>query len=217
MLGWIATAVLTRFGGVEIQCYYRKATGYLYISSNRTAVNKKIKAAVTTGSLFNLLKSNKKKKYESTRGARYRHHTRLFDREWYYTKQEPIWDAFEDHKIIVPTTHYRDFDLHAERRIAKAVGKKLNSAYLGGVKRPCLACNRALRLVNSRPGPLWTTSSGLGGLELERVLKHARDNGIITYVTYSRTLGKLTVDHDSDSSSSDESDSDFSSSSDESD
>ena len=200
LLRWLATLVFAKYSeGVEIQCYYDTDSKTLYVSSNKNSVNKKIREHYGKEWV---------KKLGEEKGStdrQIRHGKKLLVRDK-RDGQGVVWTALENGNVVVPDTDHK-VDYHAERRIQEKVGKALDPEYLGGVKRPCLVCARALNLVNARRGPAWNSAPGLFGYTLGEVLEHALENQTITYVTLMRSLKKpgkkvtLTTDYDSESDS----------------
>lgn len=193
ILRWIATVLFARFpGAVEIQCYWDTATETLWISSNKNSENEKIAAALANG--LDQLAGG------FAPGREVRHAKKLLVRKK-YDEQEEIFAALKGGKAKVPPEKF-DVDFHAERRIQHTLGKQLDPSFLAGVKRPCLVCAIALKIVaQSRPGPSWNSAPALAGYTLDKVLDHAVANGIITHVTRDRVTDKLDTGHDTDSGS----------------
>jgi hypothetical protein len=202
ILRWIATVIFAKLPtSVEIQCYWDADNNVIWISSNKWSQNKKI--GETVKQIVKEKKSFDKLKYDP--GRTRRHAVKLLERVK-YDEQQAIYDALEGGKIIVPLQRYPEsgklIDLHAERRIRLEFGKDLDPNYLAGVKRPCLVCADALKILNrSKPGPVWNSGPGLVGYTLLDVLDHAVANDVITHVTRDRFTKLLDTGHDTDSES----------------
>ncbi|MFN3260856.1 MAG: DUF4157 domain-containing protein [Pikeienuella sp.] len=208
-LRWLATSFFTRYGGaavVEIQCYYRDTDRTIYVSSNKTKTNR----AMGGGDLDDIIYSTVRHFDQFDRGRDLRHRTKLVSairNGPRYREQGPVIDAIVNKRVRIVSAPYADYpdDRHAERRIADHIatsfGERLQEQNLAGVKRPCMVCSVALRLVNARAGPMWDSNAGLGGLTVAEVVKHARDNGAISHATFSRTESRLTYNYDTDSDS----------------
>ncbi|WP_154667399.1 hypothetical protein [Niveispirillum irakense] len=201
ILRWLSTAVFKIFpNSVEIQCYFDISSGKIYISSNVTSINKKISSC--SSGLFKIIGEIHGSLSEEDAGRTSRHFRKLLIRG-VYKEQTDIMDALKNGDIVVPLDDH-SVDLHAERRIAamlKEQGKVLDPQFLAGVKRPCMACFYALNLINSRPGPLWPSKPGSFGYDPEKLMKHAYENGVISYAALDRFNRTVVLDHDSDSES----------------
>lgn len=206
ILRWIATVLFAHFPeGVEIQCYWDAANSVLLISSNKVSVNKKIKAALANG-IGQFEATQRAGQYEEGRTSR---HARKLLVRAKHDGQADIYDALKNNRVLVPeeklTLNGKPVDVHAERRIQRALGKPLDPACLAGVKRPCLVCASALGIISrSHPGPSWNSTPALFGYDLEDVLNHAVANGVITHVTRDRFTGSLDTGHGTDSESDDD-------------
>jgi hypothetical protein len=203
ILRWIATALFARFpDAVEIQCYWHAGSATLWISSNKLSVNKKLVEGFKGGVCQAVASSY-------TAGRQFRHAKKLFVRDKHEGQQD-IFTAFSAGTVHIPLTDHTDgekksVDVHAERRIQAAIGEDLDPAFLAGVKRPCLVCATALKILgSSRPGPSWNSRPALYGYSLEEVLAHAEANNIMTHVTLDRFTNKLDTGHDTDSDSGDD-------------
>lgn len=204
ILRWIATVLFTHFpNAVEIQCYWDKDNGRLWISSNKRLENARICEALSQGigQFEAALMANA---YPA--GRQHRHAMKLLGRKK-YDEQTAIYEALKAKKVLVPSEKLtqgdgKEVDVHAERRIRRAFGKDLDPTCLAGVKRPCLVCARALGITTrSHPGPSWNSTPALYGYTLQDVLDHAIANGVITHVTRDRYTGLLDTGHDTDSGS----------------
>ena len=206
ILRWIATVLFEKLpNAVEMQCYWHVRTGRLWISSNKWSVNKKIVAAVAKL----ILEQRAFRKTRYSEGRVRRHAVKLLSRTKYRAQQD-IYDELMRGRVQVPLFRYpastseAQIDLHAERRIQMSIGEPLDPNWLGGVRRPCLICARALNLTGARSGPLWNSVPSLLGYDIDEALDHAAANGTITYVTRDRYTGLFDTGHGSDSDSGDD-------------
>ncbi len=197
ILRWLATFLLNKYKGTEIQCYYvagEGAVASVIISSNKDKVNKTMASAIAHRTLLKPFKGGSKRVR--------RHTTKLLDRKA-YPDQKDTKTAILNYEMTVPAAPVPAYtvDLHAERRIRDHVGEQLDPSSLGGVKRPCLVCACALGLDESRAGPMWPSKAGRGGWTQTEVEKHAEQHGLLTHMTEDKYSGKLTTGHDTDSES----------------
>jgi len=204
-LRWLSTVVFANADfakGEEIQAYYDKATDQVILSSNKNAVNNKLKEYLKTPDAIKKLRDA----MGGTERER-RHYDKLVGREEARAEQQAIVDAILKGQFVVPDNLPKDQgDLHAERRIERHLGGRplddTDQGYLGGVKRPCAACTFALNLVGkARSGPLWPSRSALGGLTIDQIHQLFLDQGQLTYVTAPRTGGRPTTGYNTDSDS----------------
>lgn len=197
VLRWLATLLLNRYKGVEIQCYLHK--GKVYISSNKNAVNTTMQEALKKGTLL-------PGKSPHSGGSRLaRHSGKLYRDAGGHSKEEAELKALifaKDGLVIVPADDKLDCDLHAERRIKRYLQQELDPLLLGGTRRACGVCAVALDLPkHSHTGPIWTTSAGLGGLSETTVRATAEQKGYYSHLTLRRDTGKLSFDVNTDSDS----------------
>ncbi|MFL6657917.1 MAG: hypothetical protein ACJ8GW_07605 [Massilia sp.] len=196
VLRWLATYLLNRFGGVEVQCYVDKDV--IYISSNKDEVNTAMERARQSGSLLPAFAAPTSA-VPSERVAR---HT------WKLSRLPPSGNADEvalktllanNRLVIVPPDSTLLPGYHAERRIRALIGRPLSAERLAGTRRACMACATALNLgAHSHPGILYTSSAGLGGLAMDEVQDVAEQRQLSSHITKNRA-GTLTDGYDTDS------------------
>ncbi|MEM7744435.1 MAG: DUF4157 domain-containing protein [Pseudomonadota bacterium] len=154
-LRWISTLLLQRFGdGIEIQAYFEPKKGVIIISSNKNKTNADIEKYLaqhreigTFGMLAGLIVDSEDAEESTDRQARHRGHLDSLD---YYSDLEAIYEAIRANRFVVPPAVGKKLSgLHAERRIARfleAQGLAFSQTQLGGVKRPCMVCQKALSM-----------------------------------------------------------------------
>ncbi len=152
---WISTLVFQRFpSGIEVQAYFDPVDKIIIVSSNKNQTNEEIRKYLEQhkeignfGMLAGLIVDSEHRGSSTGRQARHRGHLHDLD---YFSELQAVYKAICTNRFVVPPAVGKKLSgLHAERRIAlclEATGKTFNQAQLGGVKRPCMVCQKALSM-----------------------------------------------------------------------
>ncbi|WP_193047682.1 DUF3626 domain-containing protein [Mycolicibacterium baixiangningiae] len=219
-LRWFATVLKDQLENKsEVQAYFGADEDTLYVSSNDTALNERLKTLLASASEFErilerrvaTLDPRKDRHWDNLRDLM---RSNVGDREATVNK---IIAALKDGRVAVPaeryTRQYRNadgmarttaVDLHAERRIMrmlKSEGRAMNLDLLAGTMRACGFCAADLQFEASRPrGPLWLSRNAAFELDVEAIIDDYLRQSIGTHVSRTRG-GVITVDYNTDSES----------------
>ncbi len=187
VLRWLSSLILQRFPrGIEIQCYFDQHSGTILVSSNLDAVNREIEAFFgdRRGMRFlGLAGLTVHARDSDGTSERVRRHLGKMRNIRHYAEASEVYAALAENRFVVMPSLGKKLDnMHAERRIAAVVGVGFRKEMLGGVKRPCMICQLALRL-----GPVARGGYMFGGgamlqledfITAEQIAVAAADNGL---------------------------------------
>lgn len=181
-LRWTATCLLAMFPkGVEVQCYYDVSSNKVFISTNMRLQNKSMtKLFAEHGNDVIAAIGTSYEKLRGAGGRKARHVEKITQRSEGspYPVQDAIFECLKAGRIEVIEASKEDGKgFHAERRIQKCLGVKLDPHFLGGVKRPCAVCAIALDLNGHVfPGPMWLSEAALHKMEPEDFIDMLADH-----------------------------------------
>lgn len=213
-LRWLSTALKRRFpDAIEIQSYYDRDKRTIWVSSNLTEVNDKLRAFLKKGGLNDAL--GKPPRGHETRVDR--HAWKLHKAMQPSAKQPPdkltrdVLAAISSASFRVPGEDVyengRPVNLHAERRIKRVLmeqpgDKALSLNLLAGTMRPCGICADDLGYPDFVPrGPFWLSRPAQAFADMPKVVESNATHAVQTFITLSSHKHKLTFNHDTDSDS----------------
>lgn len=219
-LRWLSTALKRRFpDAIEIQSYYDRDQRTIWVSSNLTEVNDKLRAFLREGGLSDDL--GKPPRGHETRTDR--HAWKLHKAMQPSAKPPPdeltreVLAAISSASFRVPGEDVyengRPVNLHAERRIKRALMEQpgdmaLSLNLLAGTMRPCGICADDLGYPDFVPrGPFWLSRAAQAFADMPKVVENNATHSVQTSITLSshkskhKPKQKLTFNHDTDSDS----------------
>ncbi|MDR6413103.1 hypothetical protein J2797_006374 [Paraburkholderia terricola] len=217
ILRWLCTSLKAKFpDSVEVQAYFDPLRSEIVLSSNLTAVNKRIKQFLGDGGVYRLI-GEMRTSDETALNPREARHMHKLGRRLERRADEAggpwaraVLDAMANCRFSIPVRGYmathgrRQLDMHAERRIKNyltSLGQGVELALLAGTMRPCGSCATDLDLPGhvSR-GPYWHSAAGLHGIDIEGAIAQDQRRGFGTAVTLTRAE-RMTLDCNTDSDS----------------
>jgi hypothetical protein len=210
MLRWMSTVLRERFPtGREVQSYFDADDKRLYVSSNRLEDNGSIRDALVDGAGLEGMADNRNVENPKPRETRHwrklRHKLSKPPAHDEDERVTQILEAIKQRRFEIPDQKFTEggktVHLHAERRIDKALGRRMNLELLAGTRRACAQCAAALRFEDERRrGPFWLTGNASAFLDRAGIVENNKRKSIGTYVTRTND-GGLTADYNTDSDS----------------